>query len=136
MASFNKIILLGNLTRDPELRQNQNANSMLAASIAVNEPFMAKDGFRRENTLFVEFAAFGKTAENMAKLLKKGSQTLIEGRLRRESWTDKQTGQNRSKLSVVADKFELLQNRNDCQKNDNAQQHEFQENTDGENVPF
>ncbi len=111
MASFNKVILMGNLTRDPELRQTQSGASVLGAGLAVNESYTAQDGSKRDNTTFVEVSAFGKTAEVIAKYFRKGDPILIDGRLRQESWTDKQSGQARSKIVVVVERFEFVKSR-------------------------
>lgn len=111
MASFNKVILMGNLTRNPELRQTQSGASVLGAGLAVNESYTAQDGSRRDNTTFVELSAFGKTAENIARFFRKGDPILIDGRLRQESWTDKQSGQARSKIVAVVERFEFVKSR-------------------------
>lgn len=111
MASFNKVILMGNLTRDPELRQTQSGASVIGAGLAVNESYTAQDGSKRDNTTFVELSAFGKTAETIAKYFHKGDPILIDGRLRQESWTDKQSGQARSKIVVVVERFEFVKSR-------------------------
>lgn len=111
MASFNKVILMGNLTREPELRQTQSGTSVFGGSVAVNESYTAQDGTKRDNTTFVEVSAFGKTAEIIAKYFHKGDPILIEGRLRQESWTDKQSGQARFKLAVIAERFEFVKSR-------------------------
>ena len=111
MASFNKVILMGNLTRDPELRQTQSGTSVLGASVAVNESYTSADGSKRDNTSFIELTAFGKTAENISKFFRKGDPILIEGRLKQESWNDKQSGQARSKLVVIVEKFEFVKSR-------------------------
>lgn len=107
MASFNKVILMGNLTRDPELRQTQSGTSVCRFSIAVNRSYNAQDGSSRDETCFVEIDCFGKSAENIAKFFSKGKPILVEGRLRQDSWEDKQTGQKRTKLMVVLERFEL-----------------------------
>ena len=73
MAGFNRVILLGNLTRNPELRQTQSGASVLGAGLAVNESYTAQDGSKRDNTTFVELSAFGKTAENIARFFRKGN---------------------------------------------------------------
>lgn len=111
MASFNKVILMGNLTREPELRQTQSGTSVFGGSVAVNESYTAQDGTKRDNTTFVEVSAFGKTAEIIAKYFHKGDPILIEGRLRQESWTDKQSGQARFKLAVIVERFEFVKSR-------------------------
>jgi len=108
MASFNKVILMGNLTRDPELRQTQSGTSVCRFSVAVNRSFTSQDGSQRDETCFVEIDCFGKPAENIAKFFTKGKPILIEGRLRQDSWEDKQTGQKRTKLMVVMERFEFV----------------------------
>lgn len=106
--SYNKVIIIGNLTRDAELRQTQGGTSVLSMSVAVNERHTAKDGTARESTAFIDVKAFGKTAENIAKFFHKGDAILLDGKLAQETWDDKQTGQKRSKLIVVANAFEFV----------------------------
>lgn len=108
MPSFNKVILMGNLTRDPELRQTQSGTSVCRFSIAVNRSYNSQDGSSRDETCFVEIDCFGRSAENIAKYFTKGKPILIEGRLRQDSWEDKQTGQKRTKLMVVLERFEFV----------------------------
>ncbi len=108
MSSFNKVILMGNLTRDPELRQTQSGTSVCRFSIAVNRSYNSQDGSLRDETCFVEIDCFGKSAENVAKYFTKGKPILVEGRLRQDSWEDKQTGQKRTKLMVVLERFEFI----------------------------
>ena len=111
MSSFNKVILMGNFTRDPELRQTQSGTSVCRFSIAVNRSYNSQDGSTRDETCFVEVDSFGRTAENIAKFFSKGRPILIEGRLRQDSWEDKQTGQKRTKLLVVLERFEFVGSR-------------------------
>ena len=108
MASFNKVIIMGNITRDPELMQTKNGTSICHFSVAVNRSYNSQDGSTRDETCFVEVDSFGRTAENIAKFFNKGKPILIEGRLRQDSWEDKQTGQKRSKLLVVLERFEFV----------------------------
>ncbi len=108
MSSFNKVILMGNLTRDPELRQTQSGTSVCRFSIAVNRSYNSQDGSLRDETCFVEIDCFGKSAENVAKYFSKGKPILVEGRLRQDTWEDKQTGQKRTKLMVVLERFEFI----------------------------
>ncbi len=107
MSSFNRVILMGNLTRDPEMRQTQNGTSICRFSIAVNRSFSSQDGSQRDETCFVDIDSFGRTAENIAKYFTKGKPILVEGRLRQDSWEDKQ-GQKRTKLVVVLERFEFI----------------------------
>lgn len=108
MASYNKVILAGNLTRDPELRTLPSGNAVLRMSIAVNRRYTGKDGEAREEVTYVDIDAFGKQAETIAKYCNKGSGILVEGRLRLDQWDDKNTGEKRSKLGVVLEAFTFL----------------------------
>ena len=108
MASFNKVILMRNLTRDPELRQTKGGTSICRFSVAVNRSYNSQDGSARDETCFVEVDSFGRKAENIAKFFSKGKSILVEGRLRQENWEDKQSGQKRSKLLVVLESFEFV----------------------------
>lgn len=108
MASFNKVILVGNLTRDPELRYTPKGMAIAKLGIAVNRVWTSESGEKKEETTFVDVDVFGRTAENVAQYLRKGSPLLIEGRLRLDTWEDKQTNQKRSKLSVVAEVVQFL----------------------------
>lgn len=108
MASYNKVILMGNLTREPELRQTQSGTSVMNCAVAVNEKFLGANGEKKETVFFADISSFGRLAENIARYFHKGDAILVEGRLRLESWTDKQSGQTRSKLSVLVERFEFV----------------------------
>lgn len=108
MASFNKVILMGNFTRDPELRQTQSGLSVCKFSIATNRSYTGQDGAVKDETCFVEIDCFGRTAENIAKYFSKGKPILVEGRLKQDTWDDKETGKKRSKLAVVMERFEFI----------------------------
>jgi single-strand DNA-binding protein len=108
MASYNKVILLGNLTRDVNSRQLQGGSSVGDFGLAVNHKFKGKDGQDKEDVLFIDCVAFGKTAEILAQYAQKGKQVLVEGRLKLESWEDKNGGGKRHKHVVVVDNFQLL----------------------------
>ena len=108
MANFNKVILAGNLTRDPELRYTPKGTAIARIGLAINRRFAGEDGQTREETTFVDVDAFGKQAETIGQYLRKGRPILIEGRLRLDQWDDKQTGQKRSKLGVVMESFQFL----------------------------
>lgn len=118
--SFNKVILIGNFTRDPELRQTQSGTSICRFSIALNRSYEGKDSNKVNEACFVEVDSFGRSAENIAKFFTKGSPILIEGRLRQESWTDKESGKQRSKLLVVLERFEFVGSKNSDGASDNA----------------
>jgi single-strand DNA-binding protein len=107
MASFNKVILMGNLTRDPELRVTQQGTSICRFSIAVNRQFKVGEGTPREETTFIDIDAFGKQAELIAKYLSKGRPIFVEGRLKTDQW-ETQSGDKRSKLMVVLEGFQFI----------------------------
>ena len=112
MASFNKVILVGNLTRDPEVRYIPSGTAVCDISLAVNSQWTdRKTNERKEEVTFVEVTLWGRTAEIAGEYLAKGRPVLIEGRLSLDSWEDKETGQKRSKLKVVADGMQLLGSR-------------------------
>lgn len=106
MNSYNKVTLIGNLTRDPELKQTKSGQSVTELGLALNRSWTNDSGEKQEETTFVDVTAWGRTAENAAKYLQKGRSVLVEGRLQLDTWMDSKSGQNRSKLRVVA---ELLQ---------------------------
>jgi len=108
MTSFNKVILAGNLTRDPELRYTPKGTAVARIGLACNRKWKSDTGEMKEEVTFVDVDAFGKTAETIGQYLKKGRPILIEGRLRYETWEDKQTKQKRSKLGVVMETFQFL----------------------------
>ncbi len=112
MPSFNKVILMGNLTRDPELRVTTNGLSICKISLATNRVFNSQDGERREEVTFVDVDAFGRQAEIISKYMAKGRPILIEGRLKRDSW-ETQQGEKRSKLFVVLERFQFMGGRED-----------------------
>jgi len=99
---------MGNLTKDPEVRQTQSGTSICRFSVAVNRSYTAQDGSAKDETCFVEVDCFGRTAENVGKYFNKGKPILVEGRLRQDTWDDKATGQKRSKLLVVLERFEFV----------------------------
>ena len=115
MASFNKVILMGNLTRDPEMRVTPNGHSICKLGLAVSRTFSTRDGERREETAFVDIDAFGKQAEVIAKYMRKGRPIMVEGRLKLDQWESNE-GQKRSKLGVVLENFQFLGSRDDNQE--------------------
>lgn len=108
MANFNKVILAGNLTRDPELRYTPKGMAICKFGLAINRNWTNEAGEKKEEATFVDIDAFGKQAEVIAQYVKKGQQFLVEGRLRLDQWDDKQTGQKRSRLGVVLEGFSFL----------------------------
>jgi len=111
MASFNKVILLGNLTRDPEVRYTPKGTAVTEIGMAMNRTYTAENGEKREETTFVDVTLWGRTAEIAGEYLKKGRPVFIEGRLQLDTWDDKQSGQKRSKLKVVGEGLQLIGSR-------------------------
>lgn len=108
MACVNKVILIGNLTRDPEIKHTSRGSAVTDIGLALNRVYTSENGERKEETTFVEVTLWGRTAEIAGEYLKKGRQVYIEGRLQLDTWEDKQSGQKRSKLRVVAENMVLL----------------------------
>ena len=108
MASLNKVMLIGNLTRDPELRVTPKGTAICQFGLAVNRTFKDESGATRAETTFVDIEAWGKQGETVAKYLTKGRPLFVEGRLKLDSWDDKTTGQKRSKMKVVLENFQFL----------------------------
>lgn len=110
--SFNRVVLLGNLTRDPELRYLPKGTAVARIGMALNRVWYNDAKEKQEEVTFVDCDAFGKTAENIAKYLKKGAMILIEGRLKLDSWKDKTSGENRTKLLVMVESFSFCGGQN------------------------
>jgi single-strand DNA-binding protein len=108
MASYNKVVLVGNLTRDPDVRYTPKGMAVADIGLAVNRYYTADNGEKREETTFVDVTLWGRQAEVAGQYLKKGRPVLIEGRLQLDTWDDKQTGQKRSKLKVVGENLQLI----------------------------
>jgi single-strand DNA-binding protein len=107
MPNLNKVLLMGNLTRDPELRYLPSGMAVVNLGLAVNRRWRNQQGEQQEETTFVDLEAYGKPAETMNQFLKKGRPVFIEGRLRLDQWQDKE-GNSRSKLKVVVDTFQFI----------------------------
>ena len=108
MASFNKVLLLGNLTRDPEVRYTPKGSAVADLGIAVNRQYTLENGEKREEVTFVDVTFWGRTAEIAGEYLKKGRPVFIEGRLQLDTWDDKQSGQKRSRLKVIGENMQML----------------------------
>lgn len=108
MASLNKVMLIGNLTRDPEIRRTPKGTPVVELGLAMNRYYTSDGGERREEATFVDVTLWGRDAENANNYLAKGRQVYVEGRLQFDTWQDKQTGQNRSKLRVVGERIQFL----------------------------
>ncbi len=115
MANVNKVILLGNLTRDPEVKFTRKGLAVADFGLAVKRIFTTDAGEKREEAAFIDITVWGKTAELARQYLTKGRQVYIEGRLQFDSWEDKQTGQKRSKLRVIGETIQFLGSRQDGQ---------------------
>lgn len=111
MAYLNKVFLIGNLTRDPELRVTPKGTAICQFGLAVNRQFKDESGATRDETTFVDIEAWGKQGELVSKYLTKGSPAMVEGRLKLDQWEDKTSGQKRSKLKVVLDNVQFLSSR-------------------------
>ena len=107
MSNFNKVYLMGNLTRDPELRYTPKGTATAKLSLAINRKFQV-DGEAREEVTFVDIEAWGKQAEAIAQYCKKGRPLFVEGRLKLDQWDDRTTGQKRSALKVVLEGFQFI----------------------------
>ena len=130
--SVNRCFLMGNLTREPEIRYIPSGQAVTTLGLAVNEKYGKGDDVK-ENVLFVDVTAWGKTAENCAEYLKKGSPVFVEGRLKLETWDDKETGQKRSKIKVTAYRFSSWDGRG---KPTETQGGDFAPPDDDSEVPF
>ncbi len=107
-GSVNKVFLMGNLTRDVELKHTPSDQSVASLGIAVNRRYKTRDGEDREETTFVDCEAWGRTAEVMSQYLSKGRPVFLEGRLKLDQWDDRESGKPRSKLKVVIENFQFV----------------------------
>jgi single-strand DNA-binding protein len=108
MASFNRVLILGNLTRDPEIRYTPKGSAVCDLGIAVNRQYTLENGEKREEVTYVDVVLWARLAEIAAEYLKKGRPVFIEGRLQLDTWDDKQSGQKRSKLRVIGENMQML----------------------------
>lgn len=111
MANFNKVILAGNLTRDPELRYTPKGTAIARITLAINRSWKTETGETKEEVTFVEVDAFARQAEVIAQYMKKGRPLLVEGRLKLDQWEDKNTHQKQSKLKVTLESFSFIDSR-------------------------
>lgn len=123
MPSYNKVLLMGNLTRDPELRYTANNQAVCNVGLAVNRRYQTTDGQQREEVAFIDCEAWGRRAEVINQYLAKGRPVFVEGRLRLDSWEDQQ-GQKRSKLKVVIENFEFIDSRGGASDSGDAYQND------------
>ena len=108
MPALNKVLLMGNLTRDPELRVTPKGTPICQFSLAINRTFKMESGETREEVIYVDIEAWGKQGETIAKYCTKGRPLYVEGRLRLDQWEDKNTKEKRSRMKVVLENFQFL----------------------------
>ncbi len=113
MAQLNKVLLMGNLTRDPELRRLPSGTAVTELGLALNRTFTGKDGEKREEVTYVDVTVWDRQAETCCQYLKKGSAVHVEGYLKMDSWDDKTTGEKKYKLKVQADRVQFLSRKDD-----------------------
>jgi len=106
-------MLIGNLTRDPEVRYTPKGTAVTDIGLAINRNYSTDDGDKREETTFVDITFWGRQAETLGQYMKKGRPLYVEGRMQLDTWDDKNTGQKRSKLKVVGENFQFLGGRDD-----------------------
>jgi single-strand DNA-binding protein len=120
MANLNRVLLIGNLTRDPEVRYTPKGTAVADIGIAVNRVYSGEDGEKKEEVTFIDVTLWARQAEVAQEYLKKGRQVFIEGRLQLDTWDDKQTGQKRSRLRVVAENMQMLGSRGESEAGSTA----------------
>jgi len=108
MANLNKVLLMGNLTRDPEVRYTPKGTAIANIGMAINRRWTNEAGEQKEEVTFVDVEVWGRQAETANQYLKKGSPLFVEGRLRFDQWDDKESGQKRSKLKIVCEHFQFI----------------------------
>lgn len=111
MASLNKVLLMGNLTRNPEIRYTPGGSAVCEFGMAINRRFMQANGQEKDETCFVDITVWGKQAESSSRFLQKGSSVFVEGRLVYDQWTEKETGAKRSRLRIYAERVQFLDRR-------------------------
>ena len=108
MSSLNKVMIIGNLTREPELKTTPNGAQVCELGLAMNRSWTGEDGQKNDEVTFVDVTVWGKTAQNAATYLAKGRSVFVEGRLQLDSWQDKESGKQRSKLRIVGERLQFL----------------------------
>lgn len=144
MANYNRVILAGNLTKDPELRHIPNGQPVLHFTVAVNRNFITQTGEKKEEVSFIPIVVWGKQAESCNKYLSKGSPVLLEGRIQQRSWVTT-SGEKRSILEVIADRVQFLSSKNaqegygneyqEINKSDGGYPSSYEDDK-GDDVPF
>lgn len=113
MASYNKVMLMGNLTRDPEIRYTPKGSAVADLGLAVNRVYTTENNERREEVTYIDVVLWARLAELASQYLSKGRAVFIEGRLQMDTWEDKQTGQKRSKIRVVGETMQFIDSKRD-----------------------
>lgn len=135
MPSYNKVMLMGNLTRDPELKRTSADMAVVQIGLAINRKYKDKNGDQKEEVTFVDCEAWGKTAETMAKYLARGRPVFIEGRLKLDQWQDND-GNNRSKLKVVVESFQFIDSGGDKSQTQQTSQASTTHAPPEDDIPF
>ncbi len=130
MASLNKVMLIGNLTRDPEVRYTPKGNAVCDLGLAVNRRYTTESGERQEEVTFLDVVLWGKSAELAGQYLHKGRPVFIEGRLQMDTWEDKASGQKRSKIKIVGENMQFIDSKPASQRGGGGEHEE-----DGGNPP-
>ena len=137
MASFNSVTLVGNVTRDPQVKYLSSGSAVCEFGVAMNSKYKTKDGQQKEEVTFVDVTYFGKVAEVCGQYLHKGSSVLVNGRLKSDSWEDKTTGQKRSKLVVIGEGMQMLGGRGEGgPRHQSESSGPAEDMTGDEHVPF
>lgn len=140
MASFNKVILIGNLTRDPEVKYLPKGTAVCNIAMAVNRRWKSDAGEEKEDVYFADCKAFGKQAETIGQWVKKGHPLMIEGRLTREEWDDKKTGEKKSATRIMVESFQFLKGRDEgaapAPRREPAPAAAPKPDLDGDDLPF
>lgn len=135
MYSFNKVILLGRLTRNPELRISSKGISICNFGIAISRKYRLQDKTEREEVSFIDINCFGKQAEIISKFFHKGNPILLEGYLKLEQW-ESQNGDKRSKLVVILETFQFIEKLSNIEKKEDIDDNMLSSDNNEENVPF
>ncbi len=115
-GSYNKVFLMGNLTRDPDVKHTGSNKAVANFGLAVNRKYKTADGERREEVTFIDCEAWGYTAENIGKFFAKGRPIFVDGRLRLDTWEDRNDGSKRSKMLVVVENFQFVESKQTTQR--------------------
>lgn len=113
MPNLNRVMLMGNITRDIELKFTPKGTAIASFAIAINRNYTLEGGEKREEVTFIDLEAFARTAEVIGEFFKKGKPIYVEGRLKLDTWEDKTSGQKRSRLKVIVDSFEFIGGKQD-----------------------